>query len=269
MPLRCATLWIGSSLGPVERACLRSVLRQGHQLDLYCYAVPSGVPDGVAVSDAARILPESSIVRHQSGSVALFANRFRYELQRRSLGTWVDCDAYLLRPLDETSDYLLGEFEPGRVNTGVLRLPPDSPVLKPLLQIFDERKVLPWLPLAARIAAQWRLATTGRIGLAQLPWGSAGPIALTYLAHAHGIARYALPPEVLYPVRWQDADWVRNPAIGLEQVITERTVSIHLWNERIKHLKDLPAAPGSFLAQIQAEGAIEAVPERIPDRVGE
>src|SRR5690349_7920416 len=36
----CVTLWIGESLGAVERACLRSVLRQGHSLALYCYDRP-------------------------------------------------------------------------------------------------------------------------------------------------------------------------------------------------------------------------------------
>ena len=41
--------------------------------------------------DAAEILPESRIIRHKTGSVALFANWFRYELQRRGLGTWTMC----------------------------------------------------------------------------------------------------------------------------------------------------------------------------------
>src|SRR5687768_2878830 len=85
---QCVTLWIGPSLGAVERACLKSVLRQGHRLALYCYREPIGVPDGVELRDAAEILPEHRIIRHKTGSVALFANWFRYELQRRSLGTW-------------------------------------------------------------------------------------------------------------------------------------------------------------------------------------
>jgi len=125
LTVECASLWIGRSLGPIERACMRSVLRQGHRLSLYCYDRPDGVPHGVELRDAAAILPKTSIIRHHSGSVALFANRFRYELQRRGLGTWLDADAYLVRPLDGSSDYLIGEFEPGRFNNGVLRLPQD------------------------------------------------------------------------------------------------------------------------------------------------
>jgi hypothetical protein len=248
-------LWIGPSLGAVERACLRSVLRQGHSFALYCYSPPAGVPAGVELRDAAEILPESSIIRHRTGSVALFANRFRYELQRRGLGTWLDTDAYLLKPLESEKPYLMGEFEPGMINNGLIRFPADSPLLPPLLALFEERSVPPWLPPLAWLAAWWRLRTTGRSGLSQMPWGSAGPGALSALAKRHNLAHLAEPSEVLYPARWQDADWIRDPHVPLESVITERTVSIHLWNERIKHFKDQPAPRGSFLARIQAEGA--------------
>jgi hypothetical protein len=54
---------------------------------------------------------------------------------------------------------------------------------------------------------------------------------------------------------WTDADWIRNPGLTLERVTTSQTVAVHLWNERIKTFKEVPAAPGSFLARLQAEGA--------------
>lgn len=254
MPAQIVTLWIGPALGPIERACLKSMVRQGHDVALYCYSEPRGVPAGVELRNAAAILPEDRIIRHHSGSVALFANWFRYALQAHGAGTWLDCDAYLLAPIEGDSPYYMGEFEPGHVNNGVLRTPPDSPVLAPLMDLFAEKSVPPWLPLRARIAAHWRLRTTGRSGLAQMPWGSAGPRALTALLRQHGLAHLALPPEILYPARWQDADWIADPDIRLEDVITPRTVSIHVWNERIKHFKDRPAAPGSFLARLQQEG---------------
>jgi hypothetical protein len=208
----------------------------------------------VELRDAGEILSENRIIRHKTGSVALFANWFRYELQRRALGTWVDTDAYLLKPLESEKPYLMG-FESEQINNGLLRIPADSPILPPLLALFEEKSVPSWLPLRAWLAAWWRLISTGRSGLALMPWGSAGPRALTALAERHGVAALAEPPEVLYPVRWQDAEWIRDPAVKLEDVITERTVSVHLWNERIKLFKHDPAAAGSFLARLQAEGA--------------
>jgi hypothetical protein len=213
------------------------------------------VPAGVELCDAAAILPENAIIRHQSGSVSLFSNRLRYELQRRGAGTWVDTDIYLLKPLPSDQPYLFGEESPGLINTGIMRVPADSPLLPPLLALFEEKTVPSWLPLRARAAALWRLKTTGLSGISRMPWGSAGPRALTALAKREGFAELAEPPEVLHPVPWQDAAWIRNPRISLEEVVTERTVSLHLWNERIKHFKDEPAPAGSFLARLQAEGA--------------
>lgn len=233
---------------------MRSVLEQGHQLDLYSYTTMEGVPDGVRLCDAGDILPASSVKRHRSGSVSLFSNRFRYELQRRGLGTWVDCDVYLVRPLDETSNYLMGEEQDGMISGAILRMPPDSPLLRPLLRIFDELWVMPWLSWRTKPLAYWRLLTTGKIGLAELPWGSAGPAALTWLTRSFGLAHLALPSEVFYPVAWQDADWIRDPGKKLEDAIGPATVSVHLWNERIKGYKDRAAPGGSVLAQLQDEG---------------
>ena len=105
----CVSLWIGERLGAVERACLRSVVRQGHRVSLYCYGPPEGVPDGLETRDARDIIPEAAIFRNHAGSVGHFSDWFRYELQKRSLGTWVDTDVYLLRPLDGEKPDLFGE----------------------------------------------------------------------------------------------------------------------------------------------------------------
>lgn len=230
------------------------MLRHGHSLSLYCYRPPGGVPEGVQLRDAADILPESRIVRHHTGSVALFSNLFRYELQRRGIGTWLDCDAYLLGSLDGKSPYLFGEYEPGEINGGVLRMPPDSPMLADLIEPFGEKRVPQWLPLRARWAARWRRWKSGRTGIENMPWGSFGPRALTAVARSHGLAGLARPREVFYPVSWQDADWIARPGIELESVVDRNTVSVHLWNERIKDFKELPAPRGSFLDRLQKEG---------------
>jgi hypothetical protein len=87
-----------------------------------------------------------------------------------------------------------------------------------------------------------------------MPWGSAGPTAISHLARRHDIGRFALPPEIFYPARWQDALWITDPDRTLDEMITPRTVALHLWNERIKQVKDRPARPGSFLARLQDEG---------------
>lgn len=251
----CVSLWIGESLGAVERACLRSVLKQGHRLSLYSYGFVAGVPEGVVVEDAGEIIPEAEVFRHDAGSVGHFSDWFRYELQSRGLGTWIDTDVYLLRPLDEESPYLFGEQAPGVVNNAVLRLPQDSPLLPELLHPFRERVTPAWLPLRIRMSAKLRELARGNADLARLPWGSTGPQALTALARRYSLMSEALAPDVFYPVPWQRADWLLDPRIGLQQVVSERTVAVHLWNECIRAFKDKPAPEGSFLHRIQREGA--------------
>jgi hypothetical protein len=234
-----------------------SVLRQDHPLALYCYDPVEGVPPGVEVRDAAEVLPRETIIRHVGGSVALFANRFRYQLQKLGAGTWIDCDTYLLAPIDGDRPYLFGEEEPGRIANGILRIPGDAPLLAPLLRLFDERVIPYWLPRRARLEAAWRLLSTGRTDLARMPWGTAGPAALTALARRHGVAGHALEPDVFYPVHWSNAAWILDPAKKVEDMVTPKSVSLHLFNELIKGFKDKPAPKGSFLSRVQAEGAID------------
>ena len=80
MTADCVTLWIGERMGAVERACLRSVMRQGHGVALYCYRTPHGVPAGVELRNAGEIVPESRVFTGRNGSFAAFSDWFRYEL---------------------------------------------------------------------------------------------------------------------------------------------------------------------------------------------
>ncbi len=251
---QCNSLWIGERFGPLERACARSVLRQGHPLRLYCYDRPKDVPEGVDLADAAEIVPRDRIIRHRRGSVALFSNLFRYELLRRGAGTWLDLDLYLLKPLPE-GDHLFGFEDETNINTAVLRLPPDCEFLDILIALFEEKATPPWLPLRERLASDLRLWRTGKTDLTKMPWGVAGPRALTALAKGTSLTSLAQPQTVFYPAPHAAAYWITDPDIRLEHWTSPDTVAVHLWNEAIKSVKDAPAAPGSFLARLQAEGA--------------
>lgn len=254
-PAPCAMLWIGPALSAVERACMRSVLAQGHRLTLYLYDPVEGVPEGAIVEDAAQILPREAIVRHHSGSVALFSDRFRFELQRRGKGIWLDTDVYLLAPLELSAHgNLFGWIEPGLLGAGVLALPPDSPLIAPLLRLFELPYVPDWLRLPDRVRAHWRRWREGRIDIARLPWGVAGPLALTALARRHGVLGRALPRPVLYPWDWREAGWVFDPARSLDEFVRPETNALHLYNYMISGRKAEPAPPGSFMARLQQEG---------------
>ena len=122
--------------------------------------------------------------------------------------------------------------------------------------VLSGKRVTPaWLPLRARLAARLRELVRGKADLGRLPWGSTGPQALTALARKYSLMSEALPADVFYPVAWQRADWILDPRIDLRQVVSERTVAVHLWNECIRTFKDKPAPEGSFLHRLQREGA--------------
>lgn len=266
MTVDCVALWIGDRLGPVERACLRSMLRQGHSLALYCYGRVGGVPKGVEVRDGSEVLPEAAILHHKDGSVALFSDWFRYEVQRRGLGTWVDTDNYLVRPLDMKAPYLFGKevLHPPRIGrrwpkeiiaAGVLRIPADSPMLAPLLKLFERSTIPDWLPLHWRLWARLRGVLGHPLTLSSLPWGMAGPFAVSALAERFGASQWALPSQAFNPAHWYEARWILDPAMSLDQFVTDETFGVHLWNECIKGFKNDPAPAGSFLARLHQEGA--------------
>ena len=247
----CVTLWIGDRLGPVERACFRSVVRAGHRLTLYCYSVPEGVPAGVEVQDANEVLSSDKVFLHRRSSFAPFSDWFRYELQEREAGIWVDADVYLLSKIDIAGPYIFGEQAPNVINNAVLRLPVGSEALRRLLAPFREHAIPPWMPRLYR----WRHLLSRTVDMRTWPWGVMGPLGLTAVARSLGLASQAQPPEVFYPVPWTRAEWIREPHRRLEDMIDPRTVAIHLWNDCIGAFKNEPAPEGSFLHQLQVEGA--------------
>jgi hypothetical protein len=257
------TLWIGGGLGPVERACLRSALRQGHRVRLWTYDAVEGVPEGVEVADAREIIPAERIIRHSSGSYALFSDHFRFALQRAGLGYWIDTDLYLVRPIEREESYVYGweaSKKPGRppktIGSAILRIDAASPLLDEILEAFEGRTVPRWASKEDRRLAERRLQETGRVDLGELSWGIVGPHALTWLARERSLTCYADTPEVFYPVSWAGADWIRDPAVSIDDVITPRTLAVHLWNEKIKDYKNVPAPAGSFLARLQDEATL-------------
>lgn len=253
---RCVTLWIGERLGPVERACFRSVVRQGHELALYCYRPPAGVPEGVEVRDASAILDEATLRERCGSRPYLFSDWFRYELLRRRLGTWLDADVYLVGPIDDREPNLFGWQSPGTINNAVLRLPPDSPLIPELLEPFERQTTPAWLSWRHYWPMRLRELVAGRADLTRSPWGSTGPQALTALARRHGLSHLARSEEHFYPMPWQRARWIVDPAIRLEDVATDATIAVHLWNECIRSFKEEPAPHGTFLWRLQREGAL-------------
>lgn len=93
--------WHGPQLGLLRIACLNSFLNKGHKFQLYTYKHFEGIPTGVEVMDANKILPEKSILwyenyENKSCDLGPFSDLFRLKMLCEQGGWWCDVDTMCL-----------------------------------------------------------------------------------------------------------------------------------------------------------------------------
>ena len=141
------SLWIGSSLPPIQRLSIRSFLEHGHDYHLYAYEEIAGLPKGTTVCDASTLLPRESIFCYQDGvgkgSYSAFSNLFRYKLIFEKGGWWVDTDVVCLRPFDFDDEFVFAtECEADGTTSAascVFKSPAGSEYLGYCLQVCDAK----------------------------------------------------------------------------------------------------------------------------------
>lgn len=171
---------------------MASFMRCGHPVHLYVYGQVGGVPEGVTVLDGRAILPAERICRYGpaggpgAGSLALFANLFRYALLNRHGGVWSDCDMVCLKPLGDViaADYVIAtEYRDRRrhvaiANNCLLKAPAGSPFIAECNTIAMNAD------------------------LEKSAWGELGPAMMTVLVRKHAIERFLAPPWRFSPIGW-------------------------------------------------------------------
>lgn len=251
-------IWVGSDLGQVHTACLRSFLRHGHRVILHCYDPPKDTPEDIEIADAEELLPEDHITRHhEAKNFALLSDLFRYEILRAGLGLYVDCDVYCLRPIED-ADYIFGWQSSRSINSAVLKLPTHCPVLSELCAIKDNPYFEPPWRKVRRRTLEWLRGPAPPVPLEDLPRGTAGPIALTFYAMKHGIDRWASPIDRFYPLHWHNVPLLLDPALSLRELTTHRTDAIHLYRYRHDPLIREGVPEGSPLWEVVCESCVRA-----------
>lgn len=254
-------LWVEGRLSWLERACLKSAVSVGHEVTLWTYFGVEGAPEGVAVRDGREVMPESGLLKHKKrNSWSLGSNIFRYRLMEQRCGAWMDADVYFLKPMPWLrDDVIYGWQKPGLLNGAILYIADDSPLLPALFSWLGQRHIVPpWL----RLKKRWRYELTKRLNLTPIPleehhWGVAGPRAITHCAGPLGLLEHAQPVDVFYPLPPKRAKDAFNPSVDVLAETTDRTITVHLWNEEVKALKKAPPPAGSFAAHICAEQGID------------
>lgn len=224
------SLWIGAQLSPLERACIQSFLRRGHEFHLYCYRAIGNVPDGCRILDAAVILPQSRVITYArgpgKGSVSLFSNQFRYKLLHDVGGWWVDMDMYCLSDRLPDSGVVLAREDQDGLNCAIMRFPRGHAALR---EGYEE--------------------CLGRGD--DVEWGDTGPRLLTRLAAKHELGDNIFPESVFYPIHfthfWTALD-PRRTRFAAEKI--QGAACVHLWNEALRRLgidKNVMPPRGSLL----------------------
>ena len=227
------TLWIGDSVSPMERACIQSFLDKGFDYHLYCYRPIANVPPGCQLLDAGKVLPESRIIRYTrgpgKGSVALFANMFRYKLLYESGGWWVDTDMFCLTQALPDAGVVLSQEDAQGLNNAIMRFPPGHALLQ---------------------AGYEACMAQGE----DAEWGDTGPRLLTRLTAEFDLSGSVFAPEVFYPLSYRQFWFVFDPrrtAYAAERI--RGAATIHLWNNMLSRSsldKNVLPPDGSLLRNL-------------------
>ena len=226
--------WLGAPLSRVERLSLTSFVAHGHPVHLYSYGDVEGVPPGVTRMEAAQILPQDRIFRHErTGSVALFADWFRYRLLYERGGIWADADIVCLRPLDYRTPLVFGLQRPGHVANCVLGLPAGHEVAKWMADSCERpNRVLPYDDWGTRLR-KWQRRTLLGDRRERIRWGEYGPKGLTRALRHFGLTDQALPPWHFNPVSFPQ--WRRLFSAGGDAVLQHpETRAVHLYNNAFR-----------------------------------
>lgn len=227
--------WHGAPLSRVERLSITSFLANGHEVDLYVYDEPEGVPAGTILKDAAAILPRTSIFRHRrTGSLALFADWFRYRLLFERGGIWADADMVCLAPFDYPTPRIFAWQDDEVLNNAVLGLPAGDPLASWMARLCElPNRWLPYDNVRMRLRkVKRRIFNLNR--RSETRWGESGPMGLTLAAKHFGVLEHALPSWHFYPVPHPRFEVLfQSPAPGQELDFGESR-AVHLWNNLLE-----------------------------------
>ncbi|WP_417309756.1 hypothetical protein [Devosia sp.] len=237
-PRQIVSLWVGGALGPIERLSLSSFVANGHPVALYTYGEVRDVPDGVELRDAETIVPRALADAHRypNGSYALVSNYFRFLLQRFGLGLWVDTDVVCLRPIT-LSGFVAGWESDVFVNGAVLGMDSSAPALNSLITAYEGNRLPDWIPFHRAPLAWLQRQLDRPVPPYRQPHGTYGPKGITATCEQFSLLPYVQPTDVFYPLHPRNAESLYAPGGSLETLVTENTLTVHLWNEKLHDLK--------------------------------
>ncbi|WP_423127961.1 glycosyltransferase [Gaoshiqia sp. Z1-71] len=205
------SFWFGQNLTKLEQLSILSYLANGHEFHLYCYDKIEGVPIGTVVKDANEIIEKRYLFVDPQGSVAPFADWFRYNLLYKKGGWWVDLDSVCLKPFDFNENQCFSSEK--------------SPVP-------NDHSIINNTYIKAAKGDDFILDCIKYIkirGVNGLRWAEFGPYLLSKVLSNYDVRSLVKAPEIFCPYNWVNiSDLIAKPSLDS---IEEQTYAIHFWNE--------------------------------------
>lgn len=175
------TFWEGQLLPRLHLVCVSSWLHVGHDVHVYGYRKPDNLPNGAQFVDASLVLSqEHAFYNKNAGNIAQFADIFRMELLRRNLGTWLDADLLLLRPIPEDRAVILAWERYGHICNAAMRFPENHEIPKAVVRAFSTKTLGPWALAKPRFKKLLKWFAGQKITQTDLPLGHWGRHPLGY-----------------------------------------------------------------------------------------
>ena len=213
MSEKIQSLWIGNTLSNVEKLCINSYIKNGHEFDLYAYDEIDNIPENCNVKDAREILSEEEIFAYNvglgKGSYSAFSNYFRYKLLEIKGNWWTDTDIVCLKHIDIKDDYVFASESTisgeTHITSGIIKTPPQSEFSK----------------FCYNFCLQQNKDT--------LEWGTVGPRLV-----GKGVNHLNLQDKVKHwkffnPIGFEQVGMFFDEAFG--NVDLSQSYTVHLWNE--------------------------------------
>jgi hypothetical protein len=224
--------WSGAPLTRLEQLSMSSFVYHGHHVILHAYDPPVGVPPGVTLSDAQKVLPRSRLFHDkENNSPASFADWFRFQVLYDQGGIWADSDIVCLKPLRYKSHEVFGWEDDRTINIAVLGLPRGHKLAAWMLQCWeDPDRRLPYDNWRV-VRRKWLRRMTPGDSRPYVRWGEYGTMGFTQAARHLGYDQLALPFWHFYPIHFLNWRTIFDGSLRDNPTLTQASYAIHLWNE--------------------------------------
>ena len=203
---------------------------------------------------AKRCLQTAMFTHEGSGSIASFADWFRYRLLLTRGGLWADTDVRVSQAAQVSARRDLCRQDARIINNAVLGSPRAHPLAQWMVTCCEQpNRILPYdSPRVRRRKLKRRFLRGNRRG--DIAWGEHGPEGLTRAAQHLGYAHHALPFWHFYPVHYLNWNAIFDESLRDHPQMFAPSYAIHLWNEMTRLSagfdKNATFPPGSLFERL-------------------